>query len=410
MTEKHNILAVLDCSSFNETRISVISESLIAHQNLGKEITVFMLADCKKQEDLACVLADKINVYNNIHTVLKSESCQDKLITFAQFGMCLSGLLNTHDCQDCIVLIYSAKASFLKLENLIRSLGYEVVTHNLKNGSSIISKVTDSEDSSFPHWYNPEYQSKSSDIGLQCITVPHENNLKKPSFIPFDSGSRLVTIGGDSDISLSLWDSSKGLYPSHVEIEYRPLPESRWFIRSLRGVRRGNKAVLVNNKMISAASSYVSIVDGDEITLGGFEFIFKTSRLEELIRYENPESLMVTIETLIKSHVERYSVTLVPPGLSEEVTVQDSSTGGSVWTHAYLRHYGIFIQHNWDHELSQGFRSQFKNIMKFKHDMIKLNGIRNLIMHPKQAISFKDKKFLAVIYLNILECMMNEKI
>ena len=156
--------------------------------------------------------------------------------------------------------------------------------------------------------------------------------------------------------------------------------------------------------MISAASSSVIISDGDEITLGGFTFIFKTSRLEELIRYEKPESLMVGIETLIKLHVEKYSADRVPIGLLEEITIQENGNGGSVWTHAYLRHYGIFLQHNWEHELSQSFRDVFKNVIKFKHDMIKLNGIRNQIMHPKHDISIKDKKFLSRIYVNILKC------
>ena len=407
MCAKKYILAIVDPKSLNSSRIDTIIDCLLTYKNPGCQVSIFMLVDNKKYHEQAITLAE--NAYScDISATIKTATNQDKLITFAQLGFYISDLLNKLDSKESTVLIFSAKASYLGLEESIRMTGFNVVLQNLKHNST--SEAAKTTDTNIPEWYNPNYPSGLQDIGLHCEKVPNETLFQKPSFIPFDSKKRIISVGRSADISLELWDNSKGLYPKHVEIEYQPLPESRWFIRSLRGVRRGNKTVLINNKMISASSSNVGINNEDMITLGGFEFTFKTSRLEELIRYESPESLMVYIEKAIKTHVERYPTESVPSSLKEEVVVHDNSNGGSTWTHAYLRHYGIFLQHNWNHLLSHSFRDQYKNVMKFKQDMIRLNGIRNKVMHPKEDISTRDKKFLSVTYLRILSCTTEQSI
>lgn len=407
MCTKKYILAIVDPKSLNSNRIATIINCLLTYKNTGCQVSIFMLVDNKKYHELAFILAENAGNYD-INATITNATAQNQLITFAQLGLCISALLHKLDTNESTVLIFSAKASYLGLEESIRMIGFDVVLQNLKHNST--SEAAKPADTNIPEWYNPNYQAGQQDIGILCEKVPNETQIQKPSFIPFDSKMRIISVGRSADISLELWDNSKGLYPKHVEIEYQPLPESRWFIRSLRGVRRGNKTVLINNKMISAASSNVGINNEDMITLGGFEFTFKTSRLEELIRYESPESLMVYIEKAIKTHVERYPTESVPSSLKEEVVVHDNSNGGSTWTHAYLRHYGIFLQHNWNHSLSHSFRDQYKNVMKFKQDMIKLNGIRNKVMHPKEDISTKDKKFLSVTYLRILSCTTEQAI
>ena len=403
MSDQNSIIAIVDPNSLNSNRIVAISDCLSAYHNMGFKVSIFILSNKDKYHQLACSLAENVG-NSGICSTIETVTNPDKLTTFAQLGFCICNLLHEQDRKKTTVLIFSAKGSYLTLEGPIRMMGFDVVLQNLQNKTSLNPSAENSHESNLPEWYNPNYQIGKDDIGLYCTNVPDETRLQKPTFIPFDKKMRTVSVGSSADISLELWDNAKGLYPKHVEIEYQPLPDSKWFIRSLRGVRRGNKTVLINNQLISAASSNVNINAKDKITLGGFEFIFKTSRLEELIRYESPESLMVYIEKAIKTHVERYPVKSVPLSLKDDVKVQENSEGGSIWTHAYLRHYGIFLQHNWNHPLTHSFRDQYKNVMKFKKNMIELNNVRNMIMHPKEEISIKDKKFLSITYLRILDC------
>ena len=250
-----------------------------------------------------------------------------------------------------------------------------------------------------PDWYNTNDQIKMS-IGLRCIKVPNESIAPAPVCIPFLESQQKITIGKQGTISLAPWDEPEGLYSPHVEIEYHPSPLSEWTIRAFKGMRRGRKATLVNDKHISATSGSVAIHCGDTIALGGFLFVFETNRIEEYVRYEDPAEMIIDIEKHYKELVSSIPQNCLPRYLIDDLTVD----GVFSWEHAYFKDYRRAIISNWNSSAIDTIRNYFSDKQEFKELSVDINRIRNLIMHPsKGALSEEDRRLLASYYVSILK-------
>ena len=238
-------------------------------------------------------------------------------------------------------------------------------------------------------------------IGLECVSVPTEENSPMPSFFSFKRDQQMIIVGRQADISLAEWDYSKGLNDKAVVFEYHVYPLSGWTIRSLNGVRRGKKIVLVNDNLIASRSNYVRIFSGDRITLGGFSFVFHTNEREEMIRYEDPLVMMMLLELCLMVYTQRYSVQDLPDYINTQwITKKEKDR--FEWKRAYIKDYFDVILHNWNSPLTKGLRIKFKKPDLFRRKSNQINYIRNYLYHPKgERISNRQKISLIDYYLKI---------
>lgn len=248
----------------------------------------------------------------------------------------------------------------------------------------------------------PDYSKKykNNDIGLVCIEVGTSEYYDVPKFIPFTQEQSVVTLGRKADISLWPWDVEEGIYDQNVVFEYMCLPDSRWVFRSLKGFRRGKKEVSINGKIISSKSNRCELQAGDCIRVGSFVFEFRTNRREEMLRYENPAILMTAIEEKLKSIVLQVPMSDIPEHIADELR-RDQVVS---WENAYFRHYRKIIASCWNRKEINEFKKLFESKNAFNIEYVKLNEIRNTVMHPsKGGLTLEQKQYLVDSYIKINE-------
>lgn len=282
------------------------------------------------------------------------------------------------------------------------------LTKESKAGIPEINKIN----SHTPWWAEAEIKPDEY-IGLIVKTVQSEDKMKIPYFIPFPEFTNPLTIGSSSNkcsISLECWEKQKkgfNLYSPHAEFRYLPWPESKWTIRSLHGTRKGSKKIELNSKLITATNGMTSLYNGDKITLGDFEFIFKSNPKLEIIWYEDLKQLIVEIETSLRNAANRVK----EEELSENLRNELIFNGLFSFDNAYFRHYGEILSCHWD--IFQEWTLQlFDSKKSFRRAFGSLNRIRNQVMHPsKTPISNEDKIKFAELYIKLINAVnQNRKI
>lgn len=268
--------------------------------------------------------------------------------------------------------------------DLLSNLGVSTIT---TKAESIIN---------VPSWYSEQCSGEENPIGLACMKVGSEAICKKPEFIPFTRDlSNHFTIGNAGDISLRVWDVSNGLYAKNVEFRY-DADDEVWKLRSLKGMRRKNREISINGNVIDASSGDHVINTGDTICMGVFKFIFKTNEREELIRYVSAEQLMIKIEKRFKQFAESTPSLIIPEYVREELTIG----GITSWENAYIKHYRKLISANWEDLSVSNFRQYFVSNKDFNNRFVRLNLVRNKIMHPsKEPINEEEKQIVVDFYI-----------
>ena len=403
-----SLITLIDVSVIRDSRIKRFEQWLSCVKPDRCLERVYMMASTKEEQIvIERIVSIVLNYFPQAAITTKVFAQHDDRFSFAQWGMWLYEIQNAYLSDSAEVVFISSRTVFQQLSEQLE-LGFSIQCENLNKSKTEIVKQESSANqetkAGFPDWFKPNYNSEERKIGLECIKTPNPAVVPKLSFIPFSANKRVFSIGQQADLSIGIWDVDKGLYDKSAEFEYRPFPFSQWTIRSLRGFRRGPKVVMVNDRIISSASSAVPICNGDIITIGLFQFIFKTERYEELIRYEKPESLMIATELRLKKQVEKYDISCIPDDIYNEIRVTVKKDGTVSWQFAYLRHYGLFLTYNWDHSLTIKFRQVFKAKRQFDNSIRYLNAIRNEIMHPKSDVPLEKRVALVQFYQKIVTC------
>ena len=331
------------------------------------------------------------------------DKCTLELLT----GRIISGKIL--DINDSVLIELTDGRKVRVLASILGA--WEIIPPNNQNKEQPIRNKADNCEQYKKHGL---HESGISSIGLVAVAAPDNEKSDFPSFFPFPHSKSVIYVGANSDISLDKWDfkeKKKGLYLKHVLFEYHPSPISQWTIRSMHGVRRGSKAVIVNGTDIASHNGSVLINSGDIIILGGFSFEFRSNRKEELLNYESPEILIKYTELLLKSQVEKFSKEDIPNHLfspskiPRPINVKSNSDGTTTWLLAFIGDYGEMLAANWDSPLMTGYRKQFLSKELFKSDMKRIRPIRNMLDHPKAlnaSINDDDRQFLADLYYKLL--------
>lgn len=403
-----SLIALIDVSVIRGSRMDRLMRWLLdAKQDSSLERVYIMASTKEEQETMTRIISLVVSIFPQVALSTRILAQHDDRLSFALWGVWLSEIRNTYLSDSSEVVFITSRKIFQLLSGQLE-LGFDIRCENLNNTKTGVFKIESPENkeikNDLPSWYKENYNFEERKIGLECIRIPDSSVKPNLFFIPFAANKRVFTIGKHADLSIGYWDLENGLYNESVEFEYRPFPFSQWTIRSLRGFRRGPKIVMVNDRIISSASSAVPINDGDRITIGMFQFIFRTERYEELIRYEKPESLMIATELRLKKQVEKYDISCIPDDINSEIKVVVRKDGSVSWEFAYLRHYGLFLTYNWDHSLTARFRQVFKARQQFEKSIRYLNSIRNQIMHPKSDVPFEKRVALVQFYQRIVTC------
>ena len=262
---------------------------------------------------------------------------------------------------------------------------------------------------SSPIWYKRYLTEREKSIGLVCEEVPTEEHFQKPNFIPFPIEASKIHVGsGGGEINLEVWDfPRKGLYPQHVLIEYRPSPVSKWVIRSLKGMRRGNRQVVVDGRAIDSSQGDVPMQDGTSILLGRFSFRFSVDNHETFLRFESAEFICKQIETNLKKCVKRIPWHLVnsvggyvhrkDPSRPTTIKVPLSSD----LSNADFSVYGHIIRCLWNH--FPEIKNCYKTGRAFSFAFQDLKDKRNLIAHPSSGGVSEEEKSKLIDFLFLTE-------
>lgn len=288
--------------------------------------------------------------------------------------------------------------------NREQGLNQKIKLINMKLKKTGHSEVENSIEYSFPKWAYEYIEHKKN--GLTCDYVPNTNSLIKPEFIGFPDQKSHVLIGSKSnklDIELYYWESEKTkLYSPHVEFKYQPYPISMWSMRSLRGVRRGAKKVLIDGKDINAQLGYVNIKGGMKISLGNFEFTFKENRLNNLAVFEDKKQVIEELELKLNKKVKLFSEIHIPQKVISDLTYN----GEFSWDNAYIKHYQNFFAKNWEEDEFFEIREKIGSKSKLKMLFGNLIRIRNIVMHPsKGLLSEEDSIKLSEIYILLCDIL-----
>ena len=231
---------------------------------------------------------------------------------------------------------------------------------------------------------------------IQTINFPFERSVVPVSF-SFPSGKRVVLLGYDkSDINLKDWSGLAGkdngrLYSPHVQFHYISAPSSQWHILSLRGLRRGSKAVFVNGKHIFSGHGLVPLQKDSRFSVGNFEFQFCPDQENDLSEFENPTYLVSTIETDLKLLVEQLSILLPDSVYSAENKSID-------WDLVYFSQLLNSITKN--EKIKPILVSLFGSMGKVKDHVAFLVNIRNKVFHPsKGPLDKPEREVLSSIYI-----------
>lgn len=263
---------------------------------------------------------------------------------------------------------------------------------------------------SLPTWYNRNLTEREEAIGLVCEKVPTEEHFQMPSFIPFPIGTNEIHVGsGGGEINLEVWDlPKKGLYPQHVLIEYKPSPVSKWVIRSLRGLRRRGRQVVVDGQAIDSSKGDVLIQDGTSIQLGGFSFRFNVDKHETFLRFESAELIYKQIEDNLKKCVQRIPWDLVN-SIGGYVYRKDPSRPTTIkvplssdLSNADFSVYGHIIRRLWNHFPEIKNRYKTERAFSFAFRALKDKG-RNLIAHPSSGGVSEEEKSKLIDFLFLTE-------
>lgn len=231
-----------------------------------------------------------------------------------------------------------------------------------------------------PEWGRNQSVNMKPKIGFEIISVPSMQLHSSPRFIPFPETSP-ITIGkhAPSTICLEAWDvAKKGLYSPHVEIEFVPIPTSRWQLRSCHGHRTGSNGVSVNGKIVDAASLAVPLKNGDEVCIGGFRLSFMTDRFEELLRYEDPYQLVKDIELGLKRISETDKIKIRDLVDGEDMTGQAITS----WKQVSWGQFDEIVTKLWDKPCFRAVQKHIESIDDLRQLLNKVKNARNTIGHP----------------------------
>jgi hypothetical protein len=125
----------------------------------------------------------------------------------------------------------------------------------------------------YPFWFD------SIPKGIDGLVVSALPTRREPipQFIPLPLVLGEIKIGsnrGSCDVALDYWEDNNkiGLYSPHIFIGYSA---SGWYLRSAHGLRRGLRAVQLNERVISAQKGNCHLQGGDILRLGTMEFKFQ---------------------------------------------------------------------------------------------------------------------------------------
>ena len=328
----------------------------------------------------------------------KSENCMVYLFSKNTIVYQLARII-THDYIK-ISILYDKRFSRVIKENdrLGSSLTFFSLDDFIQNKFDRTSNINKYEVEIPPYWYKDNYTENERKIGLICKSVPTERLLPRPKFIPFESLGKCISIGTNGDIALSAWEEKGGLYEKNVEIEYYPLPEARWYIRSLKGFRRSKKQISINGNIIHSGMGKLPLKHNDCLEFGLFHFVFITDTKEEFIRYEDPKNIITSIENKLHMFVSMIQNATIPSKILKEL----GEDGIINWKKAYIRHYKIFIKANWRSHEMDNIRKAFLKVSNFDKLFSKINNIRNILFHPSKGnITYQEKVQLVDFYFRI---------
>ena len=220
-----------------------------------------------------------------------------------------------------------------------------------------------------------------------------------PAFFDFPELQRVVSVGYEnSDICLCDWHTSESrrkgrLYSPHIQFHYVAAPISQWHILSLRGFRRGCKAVFVSGTHTHSANGLMPILSGSDFQVGDFFFRFSPDKITDCESFETPAYLVATLEVNLRTLVEEFSISLHDSVYAAEDRSID-------WDQVYFSQ--LLNSITKDPSVKCLLLESFNSMNDVKSCVSFLVKIRNKVFHPSKGfLTKKEREELASSYVRV---------
>ena len=331
----------------------------------------------------------------------------------ADMGLCfIGGIFANQNSSDKYPFILVTEDKVLGyLERYLEIQG--IICHRFYINKDIFKSVKQIKQIEFNvNKYPFNYEEFIQFPSLIVKKTPNSNTpIIKQIQLP-DIGRELTFGREGADINVDYWDKcekSKTIYETHVSFIYS---EGLIFVRSAMGFRRGQHAVVLNDKILSSKDGNIKLFTGDILKVGGFIFelfIPKSFSKRKLNKSIDVHTLSKNIEIILHQWV-RDKLTPVSEDwwhilVSDIIRIECDSRNNNLTEHSYnfvfLREIEKIIISNWQYfeiTLCQYFLSK----TKFREAISKFITIRNKVMHPTRAEITSDE----YNFINNLEFQM----